>query len=165
MDRFTGGCLCGNVRMVASGLPYRVGLCHCLDCRKHHGALFNACAVFPQDAVTIAGETRDYAGRHFCPRCGSSVFARTADEIEVNLGSLDAPDQLMPTYESWIVRRESWLPPFPLTRRYERDRDATGSLWGRGVTDATRLFPSTRGLFARSKPQAEARSATSESGA
>src|SRR5215208_2897570 len=126
MDRFTGGCLCGNVRIVASGLPYRVGLCHCLDCRKHHGALFHASAVFPQDAVTIDGETRDYAGRFFCPRCGSSIFARTADEIEVNLGSLDAPDQLMPTYESWIVRRESWLPPFPLTRRYERDRDATG---------------------------------------
>ena len=74
----------------------------------------------------ILEETRDYAGRFFCPRCGSSVFARSADEIEVNLGSLDAPDQLMPTYESWIVRRESWLPPFPLTRRYERDRDATG---------------------------------------
>jgi hypothetical protein len=43
----------------------------------------------------------------------------------VNLGSLDAPDQLMPTYELWTVRRESWLPPFPLERRYERDRDAT----------------------------------------
>ena len=67
MDRFTGGCLCGNVRIVASGLPYRVGLCHCLDCRKHHGALFHASAVFPQDAVTIDGETRDYAGRFFCP--------------------------------------------------------------------------------------------------
>ena len=125
MDRFTGGCLCGDVRIVASGRPYRVGLCHCLDCRKHHGALFHASAIFPQDAVSIAGETRDYAGRHFCPRCGSSVFAHTGDEIEVNLGSLDAPDQLTPTYESWIIRREFWLPPFPLTRRYERDRDAT----------------------------------------
>jgi len=112
--------------MVASGRPYRVGLCHCLDCRKHHGALFHASAVFPEEAVTIEGETRDHAGRFFCPRCGSSVFARTADEIEVHLGSLDAPDQLTPTYESWIVRRESWLPPFPLARRYERDRDATG---------------------------------------
>src|SRR5215469_12796545 len=134
MDRFTGGCLCGNVRFVASGLPYRVGLCHCLDCRKHHGAVFHASAVFPQDAVTIDGETRDYAGRFFCPRCGSSVFSRTADEIEVNLGSLDAPDQLMPTYESWIVRRESWLPPFPLTRRYDRDRDATSRFEGAVTT-------------------------------
>ena len=61
----------------------------------------------------------------FCPRCGSSVFGRTGDEIEVHLGSLDEPNQLTPTYESWIVRRESWLPPFPLTRRYEHDRDAT----------------------------------------
>ena len=126
MDRFTGGCLCGKVRIVASGQPYRVGLCHCLDCRKHHGALFHASAVFPQDAVTIEGDTRDYAGRYFCPRCGSPVFARTADEIEVNLGSLDAPDQLMPTYELWTIRREAWLPPFPIIRRYERDRDATG---------------------------------------
>ena len=83
MDRFTGGCLCGKVRFVASGSPYRVGLCHCLDCRKHHGALFHASAIFPQDAVTIEGETRDYAGRFFCPSCGSSVFARSGDEIEV----------------------------------------------------------------------------------
>ena len=71
MERFTGGGLCGNVRIVATGQPYRVGLCHCLDCRKHHGALFHASAIFP------------------------------------------------------IIRREAWLPPFPLTRRYERDRDAT----------------------------------------
>jgi len=61
MDRFTGGCLCGNVR--------------------------------------------------------------SANEVEVNLESLDAPDQLMPTYELWTIRRESWLPTFPLARRYERDRD------------------------------------------
>jgi hypothetical protein len=126
MSQYTGGCLCGDVRIVACGLPDRVGICHCLDCRKHHGALFYAAAVFLQDAVTITGETRAYAGRHFCPRCGSSVFARTGDDIEVHLGSLDAPDQLVPTYESWIVRRESWLPPFPLARRYERDRDGTG---------------------------------------
>ncbi|UZE04335.1 GFA family protein [Pseudomonas corrugata] len=125
MDRFTGGCLCGNVRFEATGRPYRVGLCHCLDCRKHHGALFYAAAMFPQDAVKIEGETRDYAGRCFFPRCGSPVFARSGDEIEVNLGSLDAPDQLMPSYECWTSRREAWLPAFPLTR-YEHDRAGKG---------------------------------------
>ena len=124
MDQLNGGCLCGNVRIVASGRPYRVGICHCLDCRKHHGALFNAYATFPEHAVTISGETRDYRGRFFCPRCGSSVFSRSADEIEVHLGALDAPDQLTPTYEIWTARRESWLPPFPLRKRYEHDREA-----------------------------------------
>ncbi len=125
MERFTGGCLCGDIRIEASGAPHRVGLCHCLDCRKHHGALFYAAAIFPQDAVTIRGETHNYAGRHFCPRCGSSVFARSGDELEVHLGSLDAPDQLIPTYEVWVARREAWLPPFPLERQYDRDRDAS----------------------------------------
>jgi hypothetical protein len=125
MDRFTGGCLCGDVRIVATGKPYRVGLCHCLDCRKHHGALFHASAIFPESAVTIKGETHSYAGRLFCPRCGSSICQHSGDEIEVNLGSLDAPNQLMPTYELWTVRREGWLPPFLLASRYDHNRDPT----------------------------------------
>jgi hypothetical protein len=125
MDRVTGGCLCGSVRLAASGSPYRVGVCHCLDCRKHHGALFHASAIFSANSVMIDGETRDYAGRHFCPRCGSPVFARTGDEVEVNLGCLDEPDRFTPTYESWTIRREAWLPPFPLVHHYERDRDPT----------------------------------------
>lgn len=123
MDRFTAGCLCGNVRIVASGQPFRVGICHCLDCRKHHGALFFASAIFPEDAIAIEGETQDYFGRHFCPRCGSSLFARSEDEIELHLGSLDSPDQFTPSYECWTVRREAWLPPFPTVRRYQRDRE------------------------------------------
>jgi hypothetical protein len=87
--------------------------------------LFHASAIFPEDAVKIDGEAREYAGRYFCPDCGSSVFGRTGDEVELSLGCLDASDQLMPTYELWTIRRESWLPPFPLSRRYERDRDET----------------------------------------
>lgn len=126
MERFTGGCLCGAVRLVALGRPWRVGLCHCLDCRKHHGALFHASAIFPQAAVTITGEVGDYAGRCFCPRCGSSVFSRSGDEVEVNLGSLDTPDQFTPTYELWTIRREAWLPAFPLKQRYARDRESDG---------------------------------------
>ncbi len=117
-------------RRTATARPNRVGICHCLDCRKHHGALFFAAAIFPEAAVAFAGETRDWKGRHFCPRCGSSVFARYADEVEVHLGALDAPDQLTPTYENWTIRREAWLPPFPLARSYERDRESQGQTDG-----------------------------------
>ncbi len=123
MERYDGGCLCGDVRFVAAGRPTRVGLCHCLDCRKHHGALFNASAMFPAAAVTIEGELREFAGRCFCPRCGASVLARSGDEVEVQIGALDETDRLTPTYELWTVRREHWLPAFPVARRYERDRD------------------------------------------
>jgi len=126
MERFTGGCLCGEVRVEATGDPNRVGLCHCLDCRKHHGALFFAAAMFPQDAVSVTGETGQYKGRHFCPICGSSVFNRFGDEIEVHLGTLDEVSQMTPTYECWTVRREGWLPEFPLAHCYEHDRESSG---------------------------------------
>jgi len=126
MAQHAGGCLCGKVRFVATGEPYRVGVCHCLDCRKHHGTLFAAYAIFAADAVTITGETGEYQGRHFCPRCGASVFSRSEDEIEVHLGALDAIDRFKPSYELWTIRREGWLPEFVGTRRYERNRPATG---------------------------------------
>ena len=123
MTHATGGCLCGAVRITTTGQPYRVGLCHCLDCRKHHGALFHASAIFPADAVTVTGETRSFRGRHFCPACGSPVFGRSGDEVEVNLGALDAPNQFRPTYELWTIRRESWLPEFKGLRHFPQNRD------------------------------------------
>ena len=55
------------------------------------------------------------------------------------LGSLDAPDQLTPTYECWTVRREAWLPEFPLARRYERDRESTGRSEGSWGSRQSRL--------------------------
>ncbi|MGK9067391.1 GFA family protein [Stutzerimonas chloritidismutans] len=124
MPHYAGGCLCGRVRILATVEPLRVGICHCMDCRKHHGALFYAAAIYPDGVVAIEGETNEYAGRHFCPRCGSSVFSRMGNEIEIHLGALDSPDQLKPTYECWTIRREGWLPPFPVEHRYPRDRAA-----------------------------------------
>ncbi|RST29991.1 GFA family protein [Sphingomonas ginkgonis] len=135
MERVTrGGCLCGAVRVEARGEPKRVGLCHCLDCRKHHGALFFAAAIFAAEAVSVSGETRAWSkpaadpeaphasgARHFCPTCGSSLFGRWGEEVDLHLGTLDAPDQFRPSYELWTVRREEWLPDFGL-EGFEGDR-------------------------------------------
>ena len=66
--------------------------------------------------MTIDGETRDYAGRFFCPRCGSSRLPRS-ETTEVNLGSLDAPDQLTPTYELWTGPPRVLVATVSLTRR------------------------------------------------
>ena len=122
MGQVTGGCLCGALRFTATGAPYRVGLCHCMDCRKHHGALFHASAIFPAAAVVIAGAYRSFGDRSFCPTCGSPVLAIWDDEIGINLGSLDEPSHFHPTYELWTIRREDWLPEFTGMRHYEKDR-------------------------------------------
>lgn len=123
MDEVSGGCLCGAVRLTAKGRPLRVGVCHCLDCRKHHGALFHASAIFRAASVSVSGKTGRFRGRHFCPACGSPVFSVTGEEVEVHLGTLDEPSRFVPSYELWTIRREAWLPPFPVARLYPEDRE------------------------------------------
>jgi len=74
-----GVCACGKVRFEASGEPYRVGVCHCLTCRKAHGVPFNFYAVFPTEAVTVTGDVIEFASseharRYSCASCGAPVY-------------------------------------------------------------------------------------------
>ena len=83
MSHYSGGCLCGAVRIEITAAPDRVGICHCLDCRKRQGAIFHTFVVFPIDAVTVTGETREFKTRSFCPTCGSPLF----DRFGANVGA------------------------------------------------------------------------------
>lgn len=71
--------------------------------------------------MTVEREPNEDAGRFFCATCGSFVFARSVDENELHLGALDAPNQLTPSCESWVIRREARLPLFLDTKMYLRD--------------------------------------------
>ncbi len=53
---FLGGCLCGAVRYQADGEPFRIGICHCADCRKESGSSFTSFAHWRRDAFTYSGE-------------------------------------------------------------------------------------------------------------
>lgn len=114
-----GGCACGAVRFVAEGAPKRVGLCHCLTCRKAHAAAFNPFVVYDRAAVAITGESNAWESspgyrRAFCPACGSRVWGGNGAELEISLGSFDKPGEVAPEYECWTVRRETWLAPLDL---------------------------------------------------
>ena len=111
-----GGCACGAVRFTARGEPERVGLCHCLTCRKAHAAAFFPFAVYRRERFEISGTTAAWSAdggyeRRFCPACGARVAGLNGDEIELSLGGFDDPGQLTPQYESWVSRREPWLAP------------------------------------------------------
>lgn len=114
-DRLTGGCACGQLTFEVRGAPKRVGLCHCMTCRKTSGSVFNAFAIFHTEQVTIRGESGSWEAepgskRRFCQRCGSQVFHFDGGgEIEIKLGAFDRTDIFEPTYEAWTKRRESWL--------------------------------------------------------
>jgi hypothetical protein len=123
----TGGCACGQLTFRARGEPKRVGLCHCMTCRKASGSVFGAWAMYPVDAVAIDGPYESWAEgdttRCFCPTCAARVFSLNGDEVELGLGSFDEPNVLAPTYELWVPRREHWLKTDELIA-YEKNREA-----------------------------------------
>ena len=61
-----GGCLCGQVRFEVRGEPIKVGICHCLECRKATGAVAMAYADWDWAHFTYGGSlcTRARAPRY-----------------------------------------------------------------------------------------------------
>ncbi len=109
--------------MTAHGEPLRVGICHCTDCRQESGSAFTYYAIWPAHRFERMGETSEFQGRHFCPRCGSRLFTADDAEAEVKLGILSTvPTGLVPSYELWVKRREPWLRPIEGARQFEEDR-------------------------------------------
>lgn len=112
-----GGCACGQLRFEVLGEPTRVGLCHCLTCRKASGSILNAYAVYPGERVRVTGEVRRWTAdtpgadaRGHCPTCGGQVLAGyPGGEVEIRLGALDETSSLAPTHELFVGRREDWF--------------------------------------------------------
>ncbi|HEX7115130.1 MAG TPA: GFA family protein [Steroidobacter sp.] len=123
MTTFSGACRCGQVRISVHGDPLRVGICHCTDCRQESGSAFTFYGIWPAKQFECVGETAEYAGRHFCSRCGSRLFSIDPEEAEIKLGILDeAPTTFVPSYELWVKRRERWLRPIEGARQFEENR-------------------------------------------
>jgi len=80
-------CACGQLAIECTGEPVRVSVCHCLDCQRRSGSAIAMQARFPNDRVTITGQSKqwtrvgDEGGKgimDFCPDCGSTLFYRVA---------------------------------------------------------------------------------------
>ena len=115
-----GGCACGKVRFEARGEPYRVGVCHCLTCRKAHGAPFNFYAVFPTEAVTVTGEVIEFASSEHARLLFLRILRRArlfnygdARTSSISIpGRSTRPGSLRRATSCGPSRREPWLPKF-----------------------------------------------------
>ena len=79
-------CACGAVTLTVSGPVLSMLVCSCRDCRKASGTGHSTVVLMPSEAVAVdgyvKGHTRIAASgseitRHFCPECGTPLFART----------------------------------------------------------------------------------------
>lgn len=115
-----GGCLCGGVRYSAHGPALRTLICHCQFCQKMTGSTSYAEAMFPLDAVQVAGPLSVYDHRsetsgkavhlHFCPRCGTLVtltFDRWPDLRAISRGTFDDPNWVAITAHIWTESAQS----------------------------------------------------------
>jgi hypothetical protein len=120
----TGGCICRGLTFRVTGDPLRVGIFHCMDCRKTSGAAF---AVLRSGPVRHLNKRRGAPGRSFCSTCGGRVASIREDEAEVMIGALnEGPTDLTPEYEIWTGRRESWLVPLSSATQFDKDADFSG---------------------------------------
>jgi hypothetical protein len=128
----TGRCECGAVTFQASEGPLAARACWCRTCQRIGGGSGTVNAFFKAAAVTVSGETADFASaadsgnilhRLFCPHCGTPLFVRSEARpqfLVVRVGVLDDPEQARPSSTIWTASAPSWACIDPALPRVDR---------------------------------------------
>jgi hypothetical protein len=114
-----GGCLCGAVRFSVTAPLRDVLVCHCIECRRWHGAP-SASSACPRERLLldesrglrwIASPASDaHARRGFCSECGSSLFwdAPDRDYVAIAAGAIDGATHLSVAGHWFISQKGDW---------------------------------------------------------
>lgn len=117
---YTGQCLCGSIKYVVTTIEPRMAHCHCIMCRKFHGAAFS---TFGEAKVEnfkwLEGESllKTYLApngtqRKFCSQCGSSMIFNPANDtgeiIEFAMGTLDSVVPNKPDAHVFTHYKANW---------------------------------------------------------
>ncbi len=117
-DLHTGRCLCGAVKLEATGEPIWKAHCHCESCRRSTGSALATFVGLPRDAVRFTeGTPKTFASspgveRLFCGTCGTPMAyqaERWPDEIHLYISVLDNPEAFPPTAHVYVAEKLSWL--------------------------------------------------------
>lgn len=118
-NKYSGSCLCGEVRFEIEGQFDRFYLCHCEHCRKDTGSA-HAANLFSSTAALIwisgADKVRQFnlpATRHskcFCCNCGSALpmMQMNGELLVVPAGSLNSRVLISPDAHIFVSSRASW---------------------------------------------------------
>ena len=117
-DSIEGGCLCGALRYRASGPLEGVTHCHCTLCRRWSGAVAVTWFTVPLGRFALLKgefatyESSDHGRRHYCGACATQLAfwsSQRPGEIDITLGTLDAPEAHPASYHVYTTSRLPWL--------------------------------------------------------
>jgi hypothetical protein len=116
-SKYSGSCLCGEVRFEIEGEFAHFYLCHCDYCRKDTGSA-HAANLFSSTAsigwLSGSKNVRQFnvpGTRHskcFCLTCGSALPTINGDLLVVPAGSLDGEVDVRPDAHIFVSSRASW---------------------------------------------------------
>jgi hypothetical protein len=118
-DKYSGSCLCGDVRFEIAGEFERFYLCHCEYCRKDTGSAHAANLFSSTAALTwLSGADKVSqfnlpATRHskcFCRTCGSALpmTQMNGELLVVPAGSLNSEVLIRPNAHIFVSSRAGW---------------------------------------------------------
>ena len=115
---YSGGCLCGGFKYIYTGEIFQPLNCHCNKCQKATGAALYTLVFIPRSRVTITEAATDtfYASsegiqRHFCNRCGTSLYDEVTilpDMIFISASTLDEYPETSIASESFVNYKAPW---------------------------------------------------------
>lgn len=118
--KLTGSCHCGAVTFEVNAQPVRMAQCHCNACRRTTGTGHAVQAFFKRENIKISGDTKTHQSpsdasstrtRHFCPTCGSRLFAENDKNpaiIGITAGAFDNSDWFKPEVILYNNERPLW---------------------------------------------------------
>jgi len=133
---YTGRCACGAVTLQITAKPIATRQCWCRQCQSIAAGGPTNNAMFPADAVHIdgtlgaatwtaaSGNTLTF---HFCPACGTQVYAQSSARPHIKttrLGVIDQPHDLAPQAVIWTDEAPAWAVFDPALERFDRQPPA-----------------------------------------
>ncbi len=113
-----GGCQCGAVRLVLTGTPLALYVCHCRECRKQSASAFGMSLQARRIDLSLTQGTPRFwsrdtdSGRRldcaFCADCGSRLWHQVGVEsptVTLKAGCLDDDVDATAAIHIWVTRK------------------------------------------------------------
>jgi len=119
-SKYSGQCLCGQIRYTVDVEPAFAGNCHCKDCQRASGSAYIPALIFPESSVKVIGEATYFESqadsgnlhrRGFCSTCGSRLFAKFSNlpgMFGIAAGTLDVSACYSPKVDFFAASAAVW---------------------------------------------------------